>query len=298
MAVSLIVRGDIHFYDQLVRYKWCFRYGYMTSTGQTFNTGKVKEKTIQEFESRQQQFAQKHRIKLDVMDVLSKTTLLEQFNVVCSPDTDLENGALMRLAPIPLFFFRDPARAIKNAGMSVKTTNDNVQSYDACRYYAALIVAIMHGYSRDDLLDDMFYEKNRVWFGENELDSEILRIAKGSYKKQQGYVTDIRGSKSVTASLEAALWAFWAHQTSFEEGALAAVNLGDDTCTTAAIYGQLAGAFYGSQNLPGHWLECLYAQKFIYNISRWILYGGKCWYQSDERKNFTDDAYHRYGLGE
>jgi ADP-ribosylglycohydrolase len=39
----------------------------------------------------------------------------------------------------------------------------------------------------------------------------------------------------------------------FEHGALLAVNLGDDADTTGAVYGQLAGAYYGVQGIPGRW---------------------------------------------
>jgi ADP-ribosyl-[dinitrogen reductase] hydrolase len=52
--------------------------------------------------------------------------------------------------------------------------------------------------------------------------------------------------------LEAALWAFHGTDT-FEDGALAAVNLGDDADTTGAIYGQLAGASYGVEGIPQRW---------------------------------------------
>jgi ADP-ribosyl-[dinitrogen reductase] hydrolase len=38
---------------------------------------------------------------------------------------------------------------------------------------------------------------------------------------------------------------------------LAAVNLGDDADTTAAICGQLAGAFYGVKAIPTRWLTKL-----------------------------------------
>jgi hypothetical protein len=76
--------------------------------------------------------------------------------------------------------------------------------------------------------------------------------------------------------LEAALWAFWSQDT-FEKGALAAVNLGDDTDTTAAIYGQLAGAHYGYKKLPEKWVKDLYASNFIQCLSRWIVYEGERW---------------------
>ena len=57
-------------------------------------------------------------------------------------------------------------------------------------------------------------------------------------------------------SLEVALWAF--HRSrDFREGALMAVNLGDDTDTTGAIYGQIAGAYYGVESIPAEWRERL-----------------------------------------
>ncbi len=54
--------------------------------------------------------------------------------------------------------------------------------------------------------------------------------------------------------VEAALWALRSTHT-FEDGVLAAVNLGDDSDTTAAISGQLAGAVYGLGAIPARWRE-------------------------------------------
>ncbi|CAF5052429.1 unnamed protein product, partial [Rotaria sp. Silwood1] len=85
-----------------------------------------------------------------------------------------------------------------------------------------------------------------------------MNIAQGSYKKEGGYDQGIRSTGYVVNALEAALWAFCYDKDSFEVGALAAVNLGDDTDTTAAIYGQLAGAYYGYSKLPRKWLNFLY----------------------------------------
>jgi len=36
-----------------------------------------------------------------------------------------------------------------------------------------------------------------------------------------------------------------------------AANLGDDADTTAAVCGQVAGAYYGEVGIPGGWLERL-----------------------------------------
>ena len=61
---------------------------------------------------------------------------------------------------------------------------------------------------------------------------------------------------NVVRSLEAALWAFYRGET-FREGCLLAANLGNDADTTAAIYGQIAGAHYGIRGIPAAWREQL-----------------------------------------
>lgn len=67
-------------------------------------------------------------------------------------------------------------------------------------------------------------------------------------------VTQIRGTGYVVDSLSAALWCFATTET-FADAVLRAANLGDDADTTAAICGQLAGAFYGIDRIPAAWRE-------------------------------------------
>ena len=93
------------------------------------------------------------------------------------------------------------------------------------------------------------------------LSPEIAEIAAGSFKQKQPPA--IIGTGFVVRSLEAALWAFY-RSDSFRDGALRAVNLGDDADTTGAIYGQLAGAFYGVSAIPEDWIERLTMRDFIY----------------------------------
>ena len=57
-------------------------------------------------------------------------------------------------------------------------------------------------------------------------------------------------------TLEAALWCLL-HTETYRDCALAAVNLGDDTDTTAAVAGGLAGLRYGLESIPAPWLEVL-----------------------------------------
>ena len=73
---------------------------------------------------------------------------------------------------------------------------------------------------------------------------------------------EIKDTGYVLKSLEAALWAFY-KSTSFEEECLLAVNLGDDADTTGAVYGQLAGAFYGETAIPESWRSKLVYRDLI-----------------------------------
>ncbi|CAF3511692.1 unnamed protein product [Rotaria sp. Silwood1] len=192
----------------------------------------------------------------------------------------------MRLAPVPLFFHRDPVQAVEFSGISGVITHGDRKAYDACRYYGALIVAALRGETKKKLLDNKFYSKHEQWFNNKPLTREIKKIAEGSYKRNKGYDDGIRGKGYIVNALEAALWALWSDGDSFETGALNAVNLGDDTDTTAAIYGQLAGALYGFKNLPDKWVEHLYAFDFISCLSKWITYEGQRW-QSDDTSSPT-----------
>ena len=67
-------------------------------------------------------------------------------------------------------------------------------------------------------------------------------------------------------SLEAALWAFY-RSDSFRDGALLAVNLGDDADTTGAVYGQVAGAFYGESGIPLEWRQKLAHRELIASLA-------------------------------
>ncbi len=58
------------------------------------------------------------------------------------------------------------------------------------------------------------------------------------------------------ASLQAALWAFNT-TTTFEEGLIAAVNLGGDSDSIGAIFGQIAGAYYGFEAIPERWVKAV-----------------------------------------
>jgi ADP-ribosyl-[dinitrogen reductase] hydrolase len=278
LANSLIACSDFSPYDQLVRYKWWYEKGYMSSTGQCFDIGNATKDSLEEFLSRQKKFAASNDLTVEEMDKLSPDdSRLSTFDVYCSSNEVAGNGALMRLAPVPLFFFRNIFVAIEFSGRSGEITHGDPKARDACRYYGALIACALRGFTKKELLDRYFYAKHRRWFGEEPLHHDIVKIAEGSFQRKAGGHKDgIRGKGYIVDALEAALWSFWM-TTTFEEGALAAVNLGDDTDTTAAIYGQLAGAFYGYKALPSKWVEQIYARTYLEKISVWIAHEGQRW---------------------
>jgi len=101
-------------------------------------------------------------------------------------------------------------------------------------------------------------------FAQQLREPKIIAIASGAYRHKRA--DEVKGTGYVVDSLEAALWAF--HTTdSFEAAVLAAANLGDDADTTAAICGQIAGAFYGERGIPGRWLDKLAMRDFIAGLA-------------------------------
>ena len=108
-------------------------------------------------------------------------------------------------------------------------------------------------------------EKEKLFNTEKlpELDC-LTHIVNGEFKYKT--VDEIKGSGYVIESLEAALWSFW-HTNNFRDAILTAANLGDDADTTAAICGQLAGAYYGYDAIPQDWLVVLYRKNDIVKIA-------------------------------
>ncbi len=167
------------------------------------------------------------------------------------------NGSIMRLAPVPIKYhqsFDDDLDLLCDlAEQSSLVTHASSQCLSACRYFAAVLAALIRGHDRRAVLaaDWPLLEQMQEI---KRLDPAIAAVATGSFKRNQP--PDIRGSGWVVESLEAALWAF--HSSSdFAEAVLKAVNLGDDADTIGAVCGQLAGAFWGESGIPSDWLRDL-----------------------------------------
>ncbi|CAM4958811.1 unnamed protein product [Rotaria socialis] len=273
LASSLVTKRRFDPYDQMVRYKWWFKHGFLSSTGHCFDIGSATRHALDEFSRRQKLLHKVYQCRTEEeVDRLSleQVKAVKEFSLNCSSVGVAGNGPLMRLAPVPLFYFRSPNEAIDYAGRSATLTHGDKIASDACRYYAALIVAAIRGEPKEQILADRFYDDHRDWFGSSDLHPAILEVANGSYKRAGGYNDGIRGKGYIVNSLEAALWAFYYDENSFKTGVLSAIHLGDDTDTTAAIYGQLAGAYYGWPMIPENWRRQLYANELITCIGHWL----------------------------
>ena len=62
------------------------------------------------------------------------------------------------------------------------------------------------------------------------------------------------------------MWCF-VHTDTFKDSVLRAANLGDDADTTAAVCGQVAGAYYGESGIPSAWLEKLTLRQEIRDLA-------------------------------
>ena len=239
LADSLIENNGFDPVDQAKRYLRWWREGYNSSTGKCFDIGNVTAKALLEFERTQTPY--------------------------CGP-TDPQsagNGCLMRLAPLVMFYARQPTNALLLAAQSTRITHGARECIDATRYFAALLAGALTGIAKPDLLAAHYSLVAHAW-QQQPLAPRIAEVAAGSFKQRQP--PRIEGSGYVVRSLEAALWAFY-NSDDFQTGSLLAANLGDDADTTAAIFGQLAGAHYGTSSLPKAWLARLHQREHLEKVA-------------------------------
>ncbi|HEY9737660.1 MAG TPA: ADP-ribosylglycohydrolase family protein [Trichocoleus sp.] len=229
LATSLIRAGGFDAADQMELYCRWYKDGYLSSTGRCFDIGNTTREALEQY--------------------------LASGNPFSGPThpRSAGNGCLMRLAPVPMFYCTQgelgisrESRAAHFSGESSRTTHGAAECIDASRLFGAMLFRALLGASKAEIL----FERDAAMVES----PSIKAIANGAYRDKS--IDDIHGTGYVVASLEAALWCFWTTET-FEAAILAAVNLGDDADTTAAICGQVAGAYYGESAIPSPWLEQL-----------------------------------------
>ena len=243
LATSLVECGGFDARDQIERYCRWMEEGYLSSNGRCFDIGRAVAAALRRFRQTGDPF---------------------------SGDTDPRsagNGSLMRLAPVVLFYHPDRAQMRHYAAESSRTTHSAPECLDACRYFAELLSSALAGDTKEEILGfTPTLALPRQGGGGSGVPHQgggdglvigaraIRDIADGKYRGKTR--EEIRGSGYVVECLEAALWCF-ATTGSFREAILEAANLGDDADTTAAVCGQIAGAYYGVDAIPQAWRERL-----------------------------------------
>lgn len=197
---------------------------------------------------------------------------------VCGGTSEFDNGngSLMRILPL-LFYIKDfPIEKRFDKVKDVSSiTHGHIRSVLACFIYLELGLEILTGKDKLDAYKTMqgkvrnFLDQNPIC-SQNEMDKfhRILELKVGEYDLAPLHTLqeeEISSSGYVLHSLEASLWCFL-NSESYSEAVLKAVNLGEDTDTTGAITGGIAGIYYGFENIPEEWITELVRKEDIENL--------------------------------
>jgi ADP-ribosylglycohydrolase len=167
------------------------------------------------------------------------------------------NGSLMRILPL-LFYIKDkPIVERFQCVQEVSSlTHRHIRSVMACFLYIEFARQLLTGWNKKEALlitqkevTSFFEEKCIFPPEEQELFNNVWDCI--TWPEHQ-----IKSSGYVLHTLEAATWCLFNTET-YKEAVLKAVNLGDDTDTTAAVTGGLAGLLYGWESIPREWIQSL-----------------------------------------
>lgn len=236
LADSLLACDGFNAIDQMARYKRWIDTGYRSCKPHPIGIGKTILQALMRYQRSGEAFCGS------------------------SDPRSAGNGALMRLAPIPLFYSDDLHLTRHFAVESTRTTHAAAECLAASELFAELLHHALHG--RMSPGGQLPVITNDTW------PESIKALAAGAFREKSYEM--LRGSGYVVESLEAALWC-WDKAESYKSAILLAVNLGDDADTTAAICGQLSGATHGMSNIPQEWLNKLVGFEELRNLAEQLV---------------------------
>ncbi|MCA8293246.1 ADP-ribosylglycohydrolase family protein [Burkholderia sp. AU30198] len=168
---------------------------------------------------------------------------------VAGPDGERDNGngSLMRCFPVVMVATsRD--EAIRLACKQSVVTHGHVRSQLCCALYSLTAMGIVEGQPAPDAVRTAEDELLARYAGTaDEIELKIVLDGRFDVPQGSGYVVD-----SLWSSIHCLL-----STGSYEDCVKRAIALGNDTDTTAAIAGSLAGALYGEYALPDRWVAAL-----------------------------------------
>lgn len=231
---SLIVQRGFDLKDQMTRYSRWLHEGYMSTRKKALGTGGTTRDSIKRFQ--------------ETGDALSG---------ISDPDK-AGNGCIMRLAPIPLFFHSKMTSVAKFSAESCKTTHGALECVECCSLMGEVIARCLETDSKKEVLRHYGWVSEFITSNVRNLSLCSHLLEPGELKPQGAYVVD---------TLKLALRCFW-RTDSFEDAVTMAVNTPGDRDTFGAVTGQIAGAFYGIEAIPKHWVEDLMMGDFIMNSAK------------------------------
>lgn len=178
------------------------------------------------------------------------------------------NGSLMRC--IPLLFLvagknlEEKFSIIRQVSV---LTHGHIRSAIACFFYLLMAEYILVGKDKKTAYL-LACEEVRTWMQRKGITATeqqaFAKVLSGTIEEEQE--ENIESSGYVMHSLEASLWCFLKYGD-YASAVLAAVNLGKDTDTTAAITGGLAGLYYGLDLVPEDWINTIARLEDIYQLA-------------------------------
>lgn len=225
LAESLIICERFEARDQMARYVRWWRDGVWSVKGHCFDIGATTSRALSKFDRTGEAFAGG------------------------VSESDNGNGSLMRLAPIPMAYWRTPSLSMAYAVLMSRTTHGGSQAVASCALFSGLIARAIAGESKEALLNPEHSTVREVY----DLDPSVAAVLQNLPFR---LARDLRNTGYVMHGVEAALWWF-ANTDTFEDGLIGVVNMGGDADSNGAIYGQLAGAYYGVSGIPERWLRPL-----------------------------------------
>lgn len=187
------------------------------------------------------------------------------------------NGALMRIMPVCLYYYDRQKKvcttedeAIHGIHVISGLTHNHLRSQMCCGIYYFMVKSIINGICKEEKLNLLELLQRGINDGLKFYGHDIRNLSEMAYLGRLFYLNEfkdvpeneIRSTGYVIDSIEAAVWCLITTD-SYKECVLAAVNLGDDADTVAAIAGGLAGLYYGYESIPKEWLAIIKRRAWI-----------------------------------
>ncbi len=168
------------------------------------------------------------------------------------------NGSLMRILPVSLWHHKaGKVTALEATHRVSQVTHGHPRSQMVCGYFTLMVRAIWETESVKQALEEAWRQAATYYPHQEEFQSEwplLSRLNPEVLANLQP--SDIQSSGYCIHTLEASLWCLL-QSLNYRHAVLTAVNLGEDTDTTACVTGALAGLAYGITKVPLEWIEPL-----------------------------------------